>query len=106
ITVQAITVYSHNAESRSAVSAFRVVKTLSTNFSRLTEIDRLVRSIIAGATPLDTAEQILAEIERSPLPFRTRWALLSWGGFDFSIDLLLGCGYGVAFVAMIQSQLH
>lgn len=103
ITLNTITVYAHNDESRSPVSAFRVVKTLSTNFSRLTEIDRLVRSIIAGATPLDTAEQILAEIERSPLPFRTRWALLSWGGFAFSIALLLGGGYAVAFVATITT---
>ena len=99
ITLNTITVYAQHDETHSPVSAFRVVKTLSTDFSRLTEIDRLVRSIVNGATSLELAQHILNKIEHSPLPFRTRWALLSWGGFAGSIALLLGGGYAVSFVA-------
>lgn len=99
ITLNTINVYARFSDEQPPANVFRVVRQLSTDFSRVTEVDRLVRSIHRGATPLEQAQKILFEIETSPLPYRNRYALLSWGGFAASIALLLGGGWAVAVVA-------
>ncbi|RAV31356.1 amino acid export carrier protein [Corynebacterium heidelbergense] len=103
ITLNTVTLYAQFDPSRNPASNFRVVKSLSTDFSRLTEVDRLIRSIIAGATPLELAQKILYDIETSPLPYRNRYALGAWGLFAASIALLLGGGWAVAAVAFVTT---
>ncbi|WP_426721678.1 threonine/serine exporter ThrE [Corynebacterium auriscanis] len=103
ITLNTITVYARFNQNQPATSVFRVVHKVTTDFSRLTEVDRLVRSIVAGATPLEMAQQILFEIETSNLPFRNRYALLAWGGFAGSVGLLLGGGWIITFVACVTT---
>ncbi|HIW95186.1 MAG TPA: threonine/serine exporter family protein [Candidatus Corynebacterium gallistercoris] len=99
ITLNTINVYARFSDEHPPTNVFRVVRQLSTDFSRVTEVDRLVRSIHHGATPLEQAQKILFEIETSPLPYRNRYALLSWGGFAASVAFLLGGGWAVAVVA-------
>ena len=103
ITLNTINVYARFANDQPPTNVFRVVHQLATDFSRITEVDRLVRSIVAGATPLDLAQKILFDIETSPLPYRNRYALLSWGGFAAAVALLLGGGWAVAIVAGITT---
>ncbi len=103
ITLNTITLYAQYDEARSPASNFRVVRSLNTDFSRLTEVDRLIRSIVAGATPLELAQKILYEIETAPLPYRNRYALGAWSGFAGAIALLLGGGWAVAAVAAITT---
>lgn len=103
ITLNTIYVYSRFNENTPPTNMFRVVRQLSTDFSRITEVDRLIRSIVAGATPLEMAQKILFDIETSLLPYRNRYALASWGGFAAAVALLLGGGWAVAIVAGITT---
>ncbi|HCT15485.1 threonine/serine exporter ThrE [Corynebacterium nuruki] len=104
ITLNTVTIYTPATESGIPPgSTFRVVSSLNTNFSRLTEVDRLIRSIVNGATPLDLARRILRDIEITPPPYRMRWALLSWGGFAGSVALMLGGDGIVALIATVTS---
>lgn len=103
ITLNTINVYARFANDQPPTNVFRVVHQLATDFSHITEVDRLVRSIVVGATPLDLAQKILFDIETSPLPYRNRYALLSWGGFAAAVALLLGGGWAVAIVAGITT---
>ena len=62
ITLNTIHIYSRFNENTPPTNMFRVVRQLSTDFSRITEVDRLIRSIVAGATPLEMAQKILFDI--------------------------------------------
>lgn len=103
ITLNTIHVYANYSADEPPAHVFRVVRKLSTDYSNLTEVDRLVRSIMAGATSLETAQQILFEIEVSPPPYRSRYALASWGFFAGSVALMLGGGWVVALMATITT---
>ena len=99
ITLNTITLYATYDQSKNPASSFRVVHKLTTDFSRLTEVDRLVRSILRGGVRLEEAQKILFEIETSPLPYRNRYALGAWGFFAGAVALLLGGGWWVALLA-------
>ena len=52
ITLNTITVFTIvGTSNRAPISVFRVVRKLTIDFSKLSEVDRLIRSIQAGATP-------------------------------------------------------
>ncbi|MEL4153890.1 threonine/serine exporter family protein [Corynebacterium bovis] len=103
ITLNTITMFAPSRTGEAPTTAFRVVHRLNTDFSKLTEVDRLIRSIVAGATPLELAQKLLREIETAPPPYRTRYALLSWGGFAGAVALLLGGGLTVAVIATVTT---
>jgi uncharacterized membrane protein YjjP (DUF1212 family) len=103
ITLNTITIYSPSTDSTRPISTFRVVHSLNSDFSRLTEVDRLIRSIVNGATGLELTRKILTDIETSPPPYRIRWATLAWGGFAGAVALMLGGEPLVALIATITS---
>lgn len=103
ITLNTITIYSPSTDSTTPISTFRVVHALNSDFSRLTEVDRLIRSIVNGATELELTRKILTDIETSPPPYRIRWATLAWGGFAGAVALMLGGEPLVALIATITS---
>jgi uncharacterized membrane protein YjjP (DUF1212 family) len=106
ITLNTVTIYfaANGIEGiNGPISTFRVVHSLNTDFSRLTEVDRLIRSIVNGATELELARKILTDIETSPPPYRIRWATMSWGGFAGSVALMLGGEPLVALIATITT---
>lgn len=103
ITLNTITIYAYYDVTQNPASAFRVVHSLTTDFSRLVEVDQLIRSICRGGVSLEEAQKILFKIETSPLPYRNRYALLSWGFFAGAVALLLGGGWGVAAVATVTT---
>lgn len=106
ITLNTITVYTRSTDhSDPPVIAFRVVSALNTDFSRLTEVDRLIRSIVSGVTPIEQAETILHELEHRPLPYRMRWRPPAWGVFAAFVGLLLGGGPIVTVISMITTAL-
>nr|WP_274709819.1 threonine/serine exporter family protein [Corynebacterium sp. c6VSa_13] len=99
ITLNTITIFTHmGTQRRSPVSVFRVVRHVSTDFSKLSDVDRLIRSIQAGATPPDVAERILDEIEVRPTAYGAPTALLGWGIMGGAVALMLG---GTALVGVI-----
>src|SRR5699024_429894 len=79
ITLNTITIFTNiGVERKTPVSIFRVVHKLDTNFSKLSEVDRLIRSIQAGATPPEIAEKILDDLEQSPASYGFPTALAGW----------------------------
>ncbi|WP_297006540.1 threonine/serine exporter ThrE [uncultured Corynebacterium sp.] len=106
ITLNTITVYTRTiAHADPPVITFRVVHALNTDFSRLTEVDRLIRSIVNGATPVEQATAIVEELEQRPLPYRMRWVPPSWGIFAGFVGLLLGGGAVVTLIAMVTTTI-
>ncbi|RNE49855.1 threonine/serine exporter ThrE [Corynebacterium alimapuense] len=106
ITMNTITIFAHMGENRKTpVSVFRVVRSMTTDFSKLSEVDRLIRSIQAGATPPETAEKILDELATKPAQYGTLTAIGGWGLMGGSISVMLGGGWLVAITAFFTSIL-
>jgi len=81
ITLNTITVFTTiGVERKLPVSVFRVVSNMRTDFSKLSEVDRLIRSIQAGATSPDIATKILDGLYRSPASYGFKTSLVGWGG--------------------------
>lgn len=85
------------------VQVFRVARTPKTDFSKLAEVDRLIRSIQSGATGPDIAEKILDELEARPRGFGFRTAIWGWALLGGAVAILLGGGLFVAAVAFVAS---
>lgn len=106
ITLNTITVYTRSTDhSEPPVMTFRVVSALNTDFSRLTDVDRLIRSIVAGATPLDQAQTLVGELEKQPLPYRMRWNPPMWGLFAGCVAIMLGGGPVVALISLVTTTI-
>jgi uncharacterized membrane protein YjjP (DUF1212 family) len=68
----------------------RNVKFRGLNYSKLTEVDHLVREIVAGRVELEDARKMLDQIVSAPHPY-PRWAsTLGWGVMAAGIGLLIG----------------
>lgn len=104
ITLNTITVFAQIGTVRKTpVTVFRVVRNLGQDFSKLAEVDRLIRSIQAGATPPEVAEQSLNEIEARPAAFGPRFALMGWGLMGAGVAVLLGGGALVTLITLVMS---
>lgn len=106
ITMNTITLHtSIGTTRRTPVNVFRVVRDMTTDFSKLSEVDRLIRSIQAGATPPEVAEKILDEITSTPASYGLLTSLFGWGLFGGAISVMLGGGVLVAITATLTSML-
>lgn len=106
ITLNTITIFTNiGSEKKMPVNIFRVVGKLDTNFSKLSEVDRLIRSIQAGATPPEVAEKILDDLEKSPASYGFRTALMGWATMGGSVAVLLGGGWQVSLIAFLTSAI-
>ena len=104
ITLNTITIFTNiGMERLTPVSVFRVVRKLDTNFSKLSEVDRLIRSIQAGATPPEVAEKILNDLEQSPASYGFPMSLFGWALMGGSISALLGGGWVVMLISFFTS---
>ncbi len=104
ITMNTITIFTNiGVERKTPVSVFRVVRKLDTDFSKLSEVDRLIRSIQAGATPPDVAEKILEELEQSPASYGFPTALFGWGVMGGAVAIMLGGGWIVSLISFVTS---
>lgn len=102
ITLNTITVFTTiGTTKKTPVSVFRVVRSLTTDFSKLTEVDRLIRSIQAGATPPDVAEKILNELSQTRAKYRFRTAVFGWGFLGAAVSMLLGGTFLVAAISFV-----
>ncbi len=100
ITLNTITVFTTiGVAKKEPVTIFRVVSNMRTDFSKLSEVDRLVRSIQAGATPPDVAEKILDSLHETPAPYGFKTSLIGWGGLGAAVAVMLG---GTWFAAMLS----
>lgn len=103
ITMNTITLFTHMGSFKTPVSVFRVVNRLGADFGKLAEVDRLIRSIQAGATSPELAEKILDELStRTPkyrfLRFNGGWAVMA-----AAVAVLLGGGWLVAAISFFSA---
>lgn len=106
ITLNTITVFANiGHEKKTPVSVFRVVSKMTTDFSKLTAVDRLIRSIQAGATPPDVAAKILDDLYAAPASYGFKTSLVGWGGMGASVAVLLGGWWLQAVLALVVAVL-
>ena len=102
ITLNTITVFTTiGVEQKLPVSVFRVVSNMRTDFSKLSEVDRLIRSIQAGATSPDIATKILDGLYRSPASYGFKTSLVGWGGLAALVSVMIGGGWLPAVVSFL-----
>ncbi|TNC28019.1 threonine/serine exporter family protein [Amycolatopsis alkalitolerans] len=100
-----ITVTCHRGTDMAPVSAVRVVRSRSLDYTRLSETELLVRQITRGRTSAEEAYAALHRITGAPHPY-PRWvATLAWGGMAFFITLLIGGTLDLAVGALVISSL-
>jgi uncharacterized membrane protein YjjP (DUF1212 family) len=96
-----ITVTCHRGTDLAPVTAMRVVRSRSLDYSRLSAAEMLVGQITRGNISAEEAQSELQQITLAPHPY-PRWvATLAWGGLAAFITLLLGGGPDIAVVAMV-----
>ncbi|MBB4687856.1 threonine/serine exporter family protein [Amycolatopsis jiangsuensis] len=100
-----ITVTCHRGTDLAPVTALRVVRSRSLDYTRLTQAEILVRKIVRGHVGAEEAHTELDRITSAPHPY-PRWvATIAWGGLAGFITLLLGGGLDIALVAFVISSL-
>lgn len=100
-----ITVTCHRGTQMAPVSAVRVVRSRSLDYTRLSETEMLVRKITRGHIGAEDAHAQLYRITTARHPY-PRWvATLAWGGMAFFITLLLGGDVTIATGSLVISAL-
>ncbi len=87
-----ITVSCYRGTEAAPITSLRVVRTRSLDYTRLAEVEDLVRRITAGEIGASDAYAELDRITNAPHPF-PRWVTtLAWAGMAASLSVLLGGG--------------
>ncbi|MBJ8346154.1 threonine/serine exporter family protein [Antrihabitans sp. YC2-6] len=98
-----ITVTCHRGTTMAPVTALRVVRSRSLDYTRLTATEILVHRIVTGSISAEAAQTELEAITSAPHPY-PRWvATIAWGGLAAFITVILGGGFGIAAVAFVIS---
>lgn len=87
-----VTVSCYRGSDLPPITSLRVVRNRSLDYTRLSDVEDLVRRIAAGEVSADEAYAELDRITTAPHPF-PRWvATLAWAGMAASLAVLLGGG--------------
>ncbi|PND58781.1 hypothetical protein CRM90_05195 [Mycobacterium sp. ENV421] len=87
------------------VTIVRSVQTRSTDYTRLAELDWLVRRITSGGVSVDEAHEAMDELAAQPHPY-PRWvATAGWAGFAVGIAMLMGGTWLTCLLAAVSSAL-
>lgn len=103
VTYNTIVVLARRGPSLPPVSTMRQVYYRSMDFTRLAQIDRLVRRIRDMAITPATAHRIVNEIASASHPYPHWVATLAWGGMALGVGVLLGGGSLVAAIAGVTT---
>lgn len=87
-----------------AVTIVRSVRTRSTDYSRLADLDRLVRRITSGGVTVDQAHEAMDELTEQPHPYPRWLATAAWGGFALGVAMLLGGSWLTCILAAVTSM--
>lgn len=88
---------------RPPVTIVRSVRARSTDYSRLAELDSLVRRITSGGVSVDQAHDAMDELSERPHPY-PRWvATAGWAGFALGIAVLFGGTWLTCLLAAVTS---
>ncbi|MDG5486097.1 threonine/serine exporter family protein [Mycolicibacterium gadium] len=90
-------------ENSPPVTIVRSAHARSTDYSRLAELDRLVRRITSGGVSVDQAHEAMDELTRRPHRY-PRWvATAGWAGFALGIAMLFGGTWLTCLLAAVTS---
>ncbi|HEX3590415.1 MAG TPA: threonine/serine exporter family protein [Pseudonocardiaceae bacterium] len=81
------------------VTTHRVVRGRAMDYTRLADVETLVRDITSGRTRAGDASARLREITEAPHPYQRWVATLAWAMMAASIAVLIGGGVRVAVIA-------
>ena len=85
------------------VTIVRSVQARSTDYTRLAELDELVRRITSGGVSVDQAHDAMDGVTERPHPY-PRWvATAGWAGFALGIAMLLGGSLLTCVLAAVTS---
>lgn len=104
VTYNSITLSAHRGPTRPPASTMRIVHYRSMDFTRLAEVDRLIRAVRVKMVPPSAALERLDEITRAPHPYNRWIATLAWSGMAAAISVLLGGGALVAVVSFLTTM--
>lgn len=104
VTYNSITLSAHRGPTRPPASTMRIVHYRSMDFTRLAEVDRLIRAVRVKMVPPNAALERLDEITKAPHPYNRWIATLAWSGMAAAISVLLGGGALVAVVSFLTTM--
>jgi uncharacterized membrane protein YjjP (DUF1212 family) len=103
ITFTTIVVSALPAPDTPQVTLVRSVRSRSTDYTRLSDLDGLVRRITSGGVTVDEAHQEMDTITERPHPYPRWLSTAAWAGFAFGIALLLGGDWETAALATVTT---
>ncbi|MDV6014683.1 threonine/serine exporter family protein [Haloechinothrix sp. LS1_15] len=98
-----ISVTCHRGTDTAPVTALRVVRFRSLDYSRLTAVEQLIRQITRGQISAEAAYTELRRIAAAPHPYPRWLATLALGGMAASVAVLIGAGAATALLAFLTS---
>ncbi|GLZ32853.1 hypothetical protein Lesp02_50410 [Lentzea sp. NBRC 105346] len=100
-----ISVSCHRGTDRPPVTALRVVRQRSLDYTRLADVEQLVRNITSNEISAEDAFKELDRVTTAPHPY-PRWvATAAYAGMAAAVAFLVGGGYAVAITAGVVTAL-
>lgn len=87
------------------VTIVRSVQARSTDYTRLAELDGLVRRITSGGVSVDEAHDAMDVLTEKPHPYPRWLATAGWAGFALGIAMMLGGNWLTCILAAVTSAL-
>lgn len=81
----------------------RAVRHRATDYTRLAELDKLVRRVTSGGVTVDEAHDAMDELTERPHPYPRWMATVGWAGFALGVAMLLGGGWLTCILAALTS---
>lgn len=103
VTYNTILVSARRGATLPPITTMEQVYYRSMDFTRLAQIDRLVRRIRDMAITPETAHRLVDEIISAPHPYKHRVATFAWGLMGAGVAVLLGGGAVGALLAFITA---
>lgn len=90
VTFTTIIVSAVPTEHSAPVTIVRSVRTRSTDYTRLSDLDGLVQRITAGGVSVDQAHEAMDELSEQSHPYPRWLSTAGWSGFALGIAVMLG----------------
>ena len=107
VAVSTIIVSAQQGPEAAPVTIVRSVRTRSTDYTRLAELDLLVQQVTAGGVAVDRAHDAMDVVTQRAHPYPRWLATVGWAGFAVGVAMLLGggwlvCGLAAATAAVVD----
>ncbi len=104
VTFNRVLVCARRGSTLPPITAVRTVHYRSMDFTRLAEIDRLIRRIRHRAITAASAHRIVDDIVAAPHPYSYRVSTLGWGLLAYGVVVFLAAGWIVGLIAFVTSM--